>query len=254
MAKPNSRDTLLDYCLRRLGAPVIDINVDPDQLEDKLDDALQLYQEFHSDATMRTYLTHEITQADLDNDYIPVADGVLYVTRVFPRVNALSGTRNMFDVRYQTALNDLRNVHNYMSNLAMYDQMMQYMSLLDMKLNGQPLVQYSRHRNELHIFGDMNDNNTNNYAIGDFVVYEAFVIIDPTTYTSVFNDMWVKDYTTSLIKQQWGSNMSKFEGMVLPGGVQFNGRQYYDDATNELEQLRERLRLEQEMPVDFFVG
>ena len=254
MAKPNSRDTLLDYCLRRLGAPVIDINVDPDQLEDKLDDALQMYQEFHSDATMRTYLTHQITQDDLDNDYITVPNGVIYVTRVFPPVSSFSSTRNMFDVRYQMMLNDLNHLYNYMSDLALYDQMMQYLSLLDMKLNGEPLVQYNRHRNQLHIFGDLNNNNTNNFAVGDYVVYEAFVIVDPSTYTDVYNDMWLKDYTTALIKQQWGSNMMKFEGMVLPGGVQFNGRQYYDDATNELEQLRERLRLEQEMPVDFFVG
>ena len=254
MAKPNSRDTLLDYCLRRLGAPVIDINVDPDQLEDKLDDALQMYQEFHSDATMRTYLTHQVTQADLDNDYISVSNSVLYVTRVFPPISGLTGSRNMFDMRYQMMLNDVHNMGSFMSDMAVYDQMMQYMSMLDMKLNGEPLVQYNRNRNELHIFGDLNTNNVSSFVVGDYVVYEAFAIVDPGTYTQVYNDMWLKDYTTALIKQQWGSNMMKFEGVTLPGGITINGRQYYDDASGEIQELRERIRLEQEFPVDFMVG
>jgi len=254
MAGPTSRDTLIDYCLRRLGAPVIDINVDLDQLEDKVDDALQVYQEYHSDATLKTYRTHQVTQDDIDNDYISLGSDVLYVTRLFPPVSTFTGTRNFFDVRYQMMLNDATNLYSIMGNIAVYDQLMQYLNLLDMKLNGEPLVQFNRHQHKLHIFGDFNDNNTSNFKVGDYAVYECYVVLDPASHTGIYNDMFIKDYTTALIKQQWGANMMKFEGVQLPGGVMFNGRQYYDDATADLTELRERLRLEQEMPIDFLVG
>jgi hypothetical protein len=120
-----------------------------------------------------------------------------------------------------------------------------------MKLNGHPQVQFARRQNRLYIFGDFVDKDI---KAGDYIVAEVYTIIDPNTHTSVFNDMFVKEYTTALIKQQWGTNLIKFDGMQLPGGVVLNGRQIYDDATGEIERLRENLRLEQELPPDFFVG
>lgn len=251
MASPNSRNSLIDYCLRRLGAPVLDVNVEPDQIEDKVDDALQLYQEYHSDATYRTYNKHTLTADDVSNGYISIPTNVLTITRVFPPASTFNGTRNFFDIKYQLMLNDIADMHNYIGDFAYYEQMQQYLSLLDIKLNGQPLVTWSRHQDQLFLHGDFEDKD---FQAGDFLVYEAYIVIDPNTSTSIYNDMFVKDYTTALLKQQWGSNLMKFEGVSLPGGIQFNGRQYYEDATQELETLRERLRLEQEYPVDFFVG
>ena len=148
-------------------------------------------------------------------------------------------------------LNDIADLQNFAGDLAYYEQMQQYLSLLDVKLNGHPQVQYQRKQNRLYIFGDFADNDIKE---GEFIVAEVYEIVDPSTHTSIFNDMWVKEYTTALIKQQWGSNLLKFEGMQLPGGVVLNGRQIFDDATTDIDKLRETIRMEHEMPPDFFVG
>tara|TARA_B100001939_G_C16894953_1_gene597134 strand:- start:52 stop:807 length:756 start_codon:yes stop_codon:yes gene_type:complete len=251
MANPTSRATLIDYCKRRLGDPVIEINVDEDQVEDRVDEALQYYQEFHSDATVRTYLKHLITADDVTNEYISVASNVLFVSKMFPLTSSFQNSRNFFDIKYQMMLNDIADLMNFAGDLAYYEQMQQYLSLLDMKLNGHPQVQFSRKQNRLYIFGDFADNDI---KAGDYIVAEVYSIVDPDTHTSVYNDMFLKEYTTALIKQQWGMNLIKFEGMQLPGGVVLNGRQIYDDATAEIATLRENLRLEHEFPPDFFVG
>ena len=251
MATPNSRATLIDYCKRRLGDPVIEINVDEDQLEDRVDEALQYYQEFHSDATVRTYLKHLVTATDVSNEYIPISSDIIFVSKMFPLTSSFNTSRNFFDIKYQMMLNDIADLMNFAGDLAYYEQMQQYLSLLDMKLNGHPQVQFSRRQNRLYIFGDFVDKDI---KAGDYIVAEVYTIIDPTTHTSVFNDMFIKEYTTALIKQQWGMNLIKFEGMQLPGGVILNGRQLYDDATGEIETLRQRVRDEHELPADFFVG
>ena len=251
MAVPNSRATLIEYCKRRLGDPVIEVNVDEDQLEDRVDEALQYYQEFHSDATLRTYLKHQVTATDVSNEYIPISSNIIFVSKLFPVSSSFSSSVNFFDIKYQMRLNDLADLQRYAGDLAYYEQMQQYLSLLDMKLNGHPQVQFSRRENRLYIFGDFGDKDIQE---GDFIIAEVYQIVDPTTNTSIFNDMWVKEYTTALIKQQWGANLIKFEGMQLPGGVMLNGRQIYDDATGDIERLRETIRMEHEFPPDFFIG
>ena len=148
-------------------------------------------------------------------------------------------------------LNDIADLQNFAGDLAYYEQMQQYLSLLDVKLNGTPQVQFSRHQDRLHVFGDFKDGDV---KAGEYIIAEIYTIIDPDEHTSIYNDLWLKEYTTALIKQQWGANLIKFEGVQLPGGVTFNGRQIYDDATTEIQQLRERIRLEFEMPPDFFLG
>ena len=231
MATPNSRATLIDYCKRRLGEPVIEVNVDEDQLEDRVDESLQYYQEYHSDATTRTYLKHLVTATDVTNEYIPISSDIIFISKMFPLTSSFNTSRNFFDIKYQMMLNDIADLMNFAGDLAYYEQMQQYLSLLDMKLNGHPQVQFSRRQNRLYIFGDFVDKDI---KAGDYIVAEVYTIIDPTTHTSVFNDMFVKEYTTALIKQQWGMNLIKFEGMQLPGGVILNGRQLYDDATGEI--------------------
>jgi hypothetical protein len=253
MAVPASRQDLIDFCLRRLGSPVLEINVDDDQIEDKVDDALQKYQEFHSDASYRTYLKHQVTETDVTNEYIPIASDILFVTKVFP-INPTFSTVNMFDIRYQMMLNSLGDFMNFAGGMAYYYQMQQYLEFLDGILAGQPRVHFSRHQNRLYLFGEWSDGPLNQLQAGDYLIAEVSTVVDPDTYPEVWSDMFLKDYTTQLIKQQWGANMMKFEGMQLPGGVQLNGRQYFEEATAELERLEEKMRLEHELPPDFFMG
>ena len=251
MAQPTSRDTLIEFCLRRLGAPVLEINVDPDQIDDKVDDALQTYRRFHSEGTYRTYISTELTQDDVDNRYITLPDDVMYVTRVFPKTVTGGASRNMFDIKYQIMLNDITSMHSYIGDLAYYEQVMQYLSIIDMQLNGSVQADYNRVQNRLYIHGEFSNKDMEE---GDFVVVEVFRATDPATAQKIWSDQFIKDYTTSLIKQQWGMNMMKFDGMQMPGGVTMNGRQYYEDAVEEIQLLRQRMRDEYEMPPDFFVG
>jgi|TARA_Y100000389_G_C17408340_1_gene489373 hypothetical protein len=251
MAAPNSRGTLADYCKRRLGEPVIEVNIDEDQVEDRIDEALQYYREFHSDATVRTYLKHLVTATDVTNQYIPLANNIIFVSKMFPVAGGIVGGSGMFDIKYQMMLNNIHDLMNFAGDLAYYEQMQQYLSTLDMKLNGTPQVQFSRRQNRLYVFGDFIDGDIQE---GDYIVAEVYTEISDSDHTSIFNDMFVKEYTTALIKQQWGQNLIKFEGMQLPGGVILNGRQIYDDATAEIATLRENIRLEHEFPPDFFVG
>jgi hypothetical protein len=251
MASPNSRQTLIDYCLRRLGDPVVEINVDEDQLEDRVDEAIQYWQEFHSDATIKTYVKHLITEQDVTNKYITLDSNILFVSHLFQIASNFNSGRNMFDIKYQMMLNDMADMIHFSGDLAYYEQMQQYLSLLDMKLNGHPQVHFSRKQNRLYIFGDFEDGDI---TAGRYVIAEVYKSIDGDQFGSIYNDIWLKEYTTALIKQQWGQNLIKFEGMQLPGGVMLNGRQIYDDATADIERLKESIRIEHELPPDFFVG
>lgn len=244
-----TRQNLIDYCLRRLGAPVIEINVDEDQIEDRIDDALQFYQEYHSDATMRMYVKHQITEQNIADKYIAVTDNILYIKRILPLSNR-SSTINMFDVKYQLHLNDIYDL-SYIGDLVHYEMVQQYIALLDMSLNGlESISRYNRHMNRLYLDIDWDSD----VIAGDYIVFECMLIVDPQEFTDVYNDMFLKQYATQLIKQQWGANLIKFEGMQLPGGVTLNGRQIYEDASAEIEKIREQMQLNYEVPVDFYVG
>ena len=251
MANPTSRTTLIDYCKRRLGEPVIEVNVDEDQVEDRVDEALQYYQEYHSDATFRTYVAKLVGDSDVSNEYVTVDSDVLFVTKLFQISSSFNSSFNFFDIKYQMMLNDISDMQNFAGDLAYYEQMQQYLSLLDAKLNGHPQTEYSRKQDRLYIYGDFQDKDI---KAGEYIVYEAYKIVNPDSHVKIYNDLWLKEYTTALIKQQWGTNLVKFEGMQLPGGVILNGRQIYDDPTADIQLLRERIRSEHEFPPDFFVG
>lgn len=249
MAKPNSRQTFIDYCLRSLGAPVVEINVDDDQVEDRVDEALQFYQTYHSDAIEKVYLKHEVTQTDIDNGYIAINDLVTDVVRVMPLRDTKS-TNSLFDVKYQIHLNDVYNL-GFLGSLVDYEMTQQWLSLLDRIMDSDDKhISFERHKNQLRIDMDWSAE----VAIGHYLVVECYRIIDPNTYTDVYNDYYLKKYATALIKQQWGQNLLKFEGMTMPGGVQFNGRQIYEDAQQDIEKLTEEVRLNWEQPVDFYTG
>lgn len=251
MAKPNSRQTLIDYCLRSLGAPVLEINVDEDQLDDRVDEALQFYQQYHRDAIEKIYLKHQITQDDIDNGYIAINDLITEVVRVFPLNDTLSGTDDaLFDINYQLHLEDVFTL-NYMGSLVDYVMAKQWLSLVDIIVDSDDKhISFDKHKNQLRIDMDWDKE----VDVDDYIVVECYRIIDPDTYTDVYNDYYLKKYLTALIKLQWGINLSKFEGMQMPGGVSFSGRQYFDDAREEIQRLEEEVRLNWEEPLGFITA
>ena len=247
MAKPNTRTTLIDYCLRSLGAPVIEINVDEDQLEDRTDEALQFYQEYHSDGVIREYLKHELTATDITNNYITVADSVTNVVRML-KITGTTGS-SLFDMGYHMRLNDIFMLQGLGAQTQEYIQSQQKLSLIDHRLNSEEHIRFSRHMNRVHMdegYGDL--------GAGDFIVLEVMSIIDPGTYADVFNDLYLKKYLTALIKRQWGANLMKFQDFQLPGGITLNGRQIYEDAIEEIQGLEEECRLIWAMPDNFLMG
>jgi hypothetical protein len=249
MAKPNSRQTLIEYCLRALGAPVIEINIDDDQISDRIDEALQFYQEYHSDAAIRTYVKHQITSTDITNEYITLPEALLFVQRVFP-ISGVNSTSNMFSISYQISLNDLYGLRNP-GDLIQYQMTRSYMSLLDMEFNGLgQTIRFNRHMNRLFIevlWGDK-------IKVGDYVIIEGYIINDPDTFTDIYNDMFLKRYCTALLKKQWGANLIKFEGLQLPGGVTLNGRQIFDDAMADIDKMETEIESKFAFPPDFYVG
>lgn len=257
MAQPTSRTTLIDYCLRRLGAPVLEINVDDEQLEDRLDDALQIYHEYHSEGAVRIYQPMTITSDQISQFGINLAaavettgyaDRILNVSRVFPIDDATSSV-NFFDIKYQMRLNDMSDLVTGIGELAYYEQLQQYLSMVDMKLTGTPQIDFNRHAQVLYLHGELGQD----LKEGDKILVEFFISTSETL-SRLYNDMFLKEYTTALIKKQWGENLIKFEGMQLPGGVTLNGRQIVDDANTEIEKLRERLYNEYDTPPHFFMG
>ena len=247
MAKPNSRATLQDHCLRALGAPVIEINVDEDQIEDRTDDAIQFYQEYHSDAVIRTYLKHELTSTDITNSYITVSDNIMSVMRML-KINSTAGNA-LFDVGYHMRLNDVFMSGGLTSQIQNYEQKLQHLSLIENRLNTEEHIRFNRHQNRVHMdegFGDL--------IAGQFIVIEAMTIVDPGTYSDVWNDQYLKKYLTATIKKQWGSNMMKFDGFQLPGGITMNGRQMFEDAVEEIKELEEEVRLTWMTPDNFLMG
>jgi hypothetical protein len=248
----STRQELIDYCLRRLGDPVIEINVDDQQVEDRIDDAIIKFRDYHSEGTARIYHFHQVTANDVTNKYITVPNTVIYVNKMFPVDNSFINSTNMFSFQYQFALSDYHELSTFgAGSFAYYDQMRQYLSMLDMKLNGTPQITFTRRQNRIYIWGDFADQDI---KAGDYIAFEVYQVVDEQQFPDVYNTTFLKDYATALIKRQWGQNMSKFEGMQLPGGVTISGRTILEEANQEIEQLVEKMRLEHEMPPDFFVG
>ena len=242
MASVTNRQQLTDYCLRRLGHPVIEINVDDDQIEDRIDDAFQFYREFHYDAIEKVYLKHQVTANDISNTYVTLSDAVVGVERVLPFSNKTTSGMNIFDIRYQILINDLYSIMS--TDLIYYQQVKGQLQLIQDVLVGTKPIRFNRHMNRLYIDADW----TADFAVGDFLIVEGWRILDPNTYSDVYNDMWLKRYATALIKRQWGENIKKFAGMQLPGGVMLNGKEIYEEAVAEIERIEEEIRNTWELP------
>ena len=267
MAQPASRSELRNYCLRQLGFPVLEINVDDDQIEDAIDDALQYYRERHYDGVERMYLKHQFTAADetkfenqkqlitVNGDvweerdrYINIPSHVMGISKVFGLAsNAIRN--NLFGIEYQIFLNDLYSIGSL--DMLNYFMVKQWMETIDMVLNNGSFVEFRFNQRQdrlyLDVGKDMLDENI-------YIIIDCYRALDPNTYTQVYNDPFIKKYATALIKKQWGQNLIKFNGIQLPGGVSMNGRQLYEDAIVEIEVLMAASSNTYELPPMDMIG
>ena len=264
MAKPTTREELKQYALRKLGAPVIEINVDDAQLEDSLDDALQMFNEYHFDGTERALFKYEITQTDIDNGFIDTdtigvtgpndypqvesSTEIISVTKVFQFDEGGAGT-NMFSVRYQAALQDIYGMRS-MGDMSNYYITQSYITLLSDFLSPEKQIRFNRVTNRLYL--DMNWSET--VKVGDFIVVDAYVSLNPDTYSEIFNDILLKKYVTASFRKQWGMNLIKYQGINLPGNVQCDGQALISQGNEEMERIEDTLQDKYELPPDFFTG
>lgn len=246
MASPTTRSEFKEYCLRKLGKPVIEINVDDDQVEDRIDEALKYYWDYHFDGTERIYYKHEITANNVVDKYITLPENVIGAVRIF-NIGDPMVTNNLFDIRYQIALNDLYTLTSV--SMIPYYMMFQHIQLLEQLLVGQQPIRYNRHTDKLYV--DMDWNKVN---VGNFLIVEAYQVLDPDTYADAWSDRWLSRYATALIKKQWGSNLTKFSGLQLPGGVQFNGDKIYNDAVEEIEKMERDMAASYSLPAYDMIG
>ena len=266
MAQPNSKATLKEYCLRRLGKPVLEINVSDDQIDDALDYSIEKFQEFHYEGAERVYLKHQFTATDVtnftadttelgsdgttefktQNNFLVMPDYIRSVNGIFTFQD--KGTPNMFDIRYQIRLNDL---YDFTSTQFYHYYMIQsHLSSIDWILEGLKPIRFSTVQNRLYIDFDWTEDSLED----QYIVIKCWRALDPTTWTEIYNQMWVKDYAAAKIKKQWGSNMTKFQNVQMPGGVTLNGEMIYNDAVEELKILDEQLRQVWETPPLDMIG
>ena len=268
MAAPNSKATLKEYIKRALGAPVLEINIDDDQFDDRIDQALQYFHQYHYDGSVKMYLKHQITDSKItgmkadesftenasgnhaynneafkqQNNYIVLPDFVMAVMNIFPFND--KHNLNMFDLRYQLRLNDLYDLTA--TNVLYYEMVQQHIRLLDNILVGRQPIRFNQHMNRLYLDMDVDMINAN-----EFLIIECYRKLDPTDFTDIYNDMWLKKYATALCKYQLGENLSKFQGIQLPGGVTLDGQQLKQEAQEEIQRLEEESRLNHDMlPMD----
>ena len=271
MAIPTTKATFKNYCLRALGFGVIDINVSDDQADDRIDEALQYFAQYHYDGIEKMYLKYQITADDItrgaSNDtttatdtldssitatfsegkgFIPMPSSVVSVIQIFPFDN--SSTNNMFDIRYQLRLNDLYDFSS--TSIIHYEMTMQQLDHLSHILVGEKPVRFNQHQNRLYIDMDW----SHDITAGEYLIIECYRKIDPASYSDIFDDIYLKRYATALIKRQWGANLSKFNGVAMLGGVTMNGETIYSQAIEELNRLEEQIQLSFETPIDYMVG
>ena len=248
MANPTNREELKQFCLRKLGKPVIEINVDDDQLEDRIDDALKMYHDFHYDGIERVIIQHELTQTNIDNGYIEMSDAVISIERILD-LNTGSSSEILFDAEYHMSWDALYAFNSTPASLQHYVATKENVNLINELLNGKKPLRYRRHTDKLHIDMDWSD-----IDVGDYIVIQAYQIINPDEYQQVWADRWLRDYTTELFREQWGHNLSKYSGVQMPGGVTFNGGDILSEAQTRLRELEEELRNTYEEPPTFYMG
>jgi hypothetical protein len=280
MSKPTSREELVSYCLRRLGAPVLEINLDDDQIDDLVDDALQYFQERHFDGVERMYLKYKITEQDINrgnasgtngvgivtttgtstisgvgttifnfyenSNFIQVPDTIIGIEKVF-KFDTSSISAGMWSIKYQLFLNDLYYFNSV--ELLQFAMVKTYLEDIDFLLSTDKQIRFNKRQNRLYLDIDWNAK-----AKDTFIVIDCYRILDPNSFTKVYNDSFLKKYLTALMKRQWGQNLIKFRGVKLPGGIELNGREIYEDAERELENIKQRMSMDYELPPYDFIG
>ena len=281
MAKPTTRQELKDYAYRQLGAPVLEINVDDDQADDLMDDAIQFFNERHYNGVEKMYLKQELTQEDIDrgkadgtsgvgivttsvnsssvsglgtvtsnwyenSNFIPVPDSVIGVEKVF-KFDSSTISSGMFSIKYQLFLNDLYQFNSI--DLLQYSMVKTYLEDIDFLLTTDKQIRFNQRQDRLYLDIDWAAEEA-----GQFIVLECYRALDPTAYSQIYNDPWLKKYLTALLKKQWGQNLIKFKGVRLPGGIEFNGREIYEDGQREIDTLLEKMTSEYEVPPLDMIG
>ena len=281
MAQPASRSDLVNYCKRQLGAPVLEINVAEEQIDDLIDDALQYFHERHFDGVVQTYLKYKITEEDINrgrtrgdnqtvgivtttasstidgasvtfsfeenSNYLQIPPQVIGINKIFRYDGSQTVTNNMFSVKYQLFLNDLYNFSSV--DILSYAMVKRYLEDVDFLLNTEKQIRFNQRQDRLYLDVDWGD-----VTKDDYLVIDCYRLLDPNDFTRVWNDSFLKRYVTQLIKRQWGQNLMKFQGVKLPGGVELNGRQIYDDAQKELDAIRDVMSNTYELPPLDMIG
>ena len=276
MAKPSTRQGLIDYCLRQLGAPVLEINVDDDQIDDLVDDAIQYFNERHYDGVEKMYLKYKITQDDVDrgkaqgttgtgivnttatdtsgttfnfyetSNYIQVPDSVIGIEKIF-KFDTSSISGGMFSIKYQLFLNDLYYFNSV--ELLQYAMTKSYLEDIDFLLTTDKQIRFNKRQDRLYL-----DIDWGSQPKDEFIIIECYRALDPASFTQIYNDSWMKQYLTALIKRQWGRNLSKFRGVKLPGGIELNGGEILQQAESEIADIKGRMMSEYELPPLDFIG
>ena len=280
MAQPSTRQELIDYCKRKLGAPVLEINVADEQIDDLVDDAVQFFQERHFDGVYPTFFKYKLTQNDIDrgrgsienpvglaststttnivgtattftyyetSNYLQIPPSVIGVNKIFHYDGSNTITHNMFSVKYQLFLNDI--YYWGTTELLSYAMVKTYLEDLDFLLTTQKQIRFNKRQDRLYL-----DIDWSAVRAGDYIIIDCYSVLNPNDYSRVWNDSFIKPYLTALIKRQWGQNLIKFQGVKLPGGVELNGRQIYDDAQREIDILMEKMSNNYELPPLDMIG
>ena len=282
MAQPTSRQELIDYCKRKLGAPVLEINVADEQIDDLVDDAIQFFQERHFDGVGQVFLKYQLTQDDINrgrapngesptagivttsattsivgtattfnykenSNFLQIPPSVIGITKIYHFDGSNTTTNNMFSVKYQLFLNDIYYWGS--TEILTYAMTKTYLEDIDFLLTTQKQIRFNQRQDRLYL-----DIDWGSVRAGDYVIIDCYRALDPSYYTRVWNDSFLKMYLTSLIKKQWGQNLIKFQGVKLPGGVELNGRQIYDDAQRELDVIMEKMSNTYELPPLDMIG
>lgn len=246
MAEPTTRLEMIETVKRRLGHPVVDVNVTEEQFSDRVDQALRYYFDYHFNGSDLTYYKHQITEQDKTNKYITVPDNILGVVQVYPYSSLLSGG-DIFNIQYQIALNDLYTLTS--QSMVPYFSAFQHLGLIQDLLVGQTPMRHNRHKDRVYI-----DTNWDRYATDAFLLIEAYEVVDPEVWPQVFRDRWLLDYTEALFKLQWGNNLKLFGGVPLIGGITLNGQQIYDEAERQIDKLQGEMINSYSIPMAISVG
>jgi len=232
MAQPTTRDEFKEHILRKIGAPVIEINVSEEQVDDRVDEALSFWNDYHYNGSQLIYLKHQVIQDDIDNGYIQLPEDILGVSNVFDISTSTSMGSGLFNVQYQFVLNNLEDITGY--NVSNYYMNMQHIEFLQEMLVGKSRIRYNKHVNRLYV-----DVDQSKLVVGEYIIIEAYDVIDPSTFSDIWSDRWLQNYAAVLVREQWGLNITKFNGMQLVGGVTFNGEQILSEARADRERMEE---------------